>query len=195
VSTNRPYAPASRWLSEHVDLVRRAAQLGPVVDLACGRGRHALYLAEAGVPVIGLDRNADHLKELEISAQRSGADVTPVRCDLEDGNGIPVAAGSCGVILVFRFLFRPLALAVEQALCPGGILLYETFALAHREGGRGPRRSAFYLKPGELPMLFPGLDVIDYVEGPDGGSPPDITARLLARKPILANQSEPHPTR
>ena len=99
----------------------------------------------------------------------------------------PVAAGSCGAILVFRFLFRPLAQAIENALTPGGILLYETFSLAHRETGRGPRRREFYLEADELVSLFPNLEVLAYVDGPsDGladGDPSDITARLLARKP------------
>ena len=73
--------------------------------------------------------------------------------------------------------------AIEEALCPGGILLYETFTLAERESGRGPRRKEFFLEPDELPALFPKLHVISYREGPDDGTPPTFTARLLARKP------------
>jgi tellurite methyltransferase len=158
-----------------------------VVDLACGRGRHALFLAQAGIPVVALDRNPDHLKELSVYARRldpPAARVAPVRCDLETEHGIPVAAGSCGVILVFRFLFRPLAPAIERALRPGGILLYETFALAHQKTGRGPGRREFYLESDELVSLFPKLEVLAHGEGPDGREPGDITARLLARKPI-----------
>ncbi|MCH7600119.1 MAG: class I SAM-dependent methyltransferase [Myxococcales bacterium] len=183
MSPNTPLAKASILLTEHIEEVRAAALKGRVVDLACGSGRHTLLLAKAGIPVLGLDRNRDHLRELEAGARQLGDKVTTVRCDLETQHGIPVRPGSCGAILVFRFLFRPLAAAIEEALRPGGILLYETFALAHRETGRGPRRKEFFLEPDELPALFPNLEVISYREGPDAGTPPDITARLLARKP------------
>lgn len=177
-------APPSTWLSDHLEEVRAASALGSVVDLACGRGRHALFLAQAGVPVVGLDRNPDHLRELAVYAQRLKVPISEVRCDLETENGIPVAPASCGAILVFRFLFRPLAPAIEGALRPGGILLYETFSLAHRETGRGPRRSEFYLAADELPALFPNLEVLSYRDGPAPADSGDITARLLARKPL-----------
>lgn len=183
MSSNSPTARASALVTEHLEEIRLAATQGPVIDLACGRGRHALYLAKSGIPVLGLDRNGDHLRELEVSARGLATKPTPVRCDLETGQGIPVRSGTCGVILVFRFLFRPLASAIEDALRPGGILLYETFTLAERESGRGPRRKEFFLEPDELPALFPGLDVISYREGPDAGTPPTFTAQLLARKP------------
>jgi len=183
VSPNPKLSPPSPWVRDHLDEIRSASAAGSVLDLACGRGRHALFLAQAGLPVVALDRNPDHLRELEVCARRLDLPVAPVRCDLETEHGIPVAAGSCGVILVFRFLFRPLAPAIEHALRPGGILLYETFSLAHRETGRGPRKRAFYLEADELVGLFPNLEVLSYRDGPDGGHPGDITARLLARKP------------
>lgn len=184
MSSNAPLAPASAWVTQHIEEIRSAAATGGAIDLACGRGRHTLVLANAGIPVLGLDRNRNHLRELEVTARRFGAALTAARCDLETKHGIPVRAGSCGAMLVFRFLFRPLAPAIEDALRPGGILLYETFAMAHHESGRGPRRKDFYLESGELPSLFSGLEVIAYEEGPDAGTPPDITARLLARKPV-----------
>ncbi len=90
------------------------------------------------------------------------------------------------MILVFRFLFRPLTAAIVEALAPGGILLYETFELPHRDTGRGPRRRAFYLEPGELRTLFSDLEVVAHGEGPDGDTAPDITQRLCARKPRRA---------
>lgn len=183
MSSNSPLAPPARWVRDHLDELRAASALGPVVDLASGRGRNALFLAQAQLPVIAMDRNPDHLRELAVHARRTECRVDAVRCDLETENGIPVAPGSCGAILVFRFLFRPLAPAIERALRPGGILLYETFATAHRETGRGPRRPKFYLAEGELPGLFPNLEVLAHVEGADAGDPPDFTARLLARKP------------
>lgn len=154
-----------------------------MVDLACGRGRHSLHLARGGTRVIGLDRNPDHLRELGVAASREELAVATARCDLETGDGIPLVPGRCGAILVFRFLYRPLAEAIEAALAPGGVLLFETFALPHRRTGRGPRREAFYLASEELLRLFPHLEVIAFEQGEDADDPPDITQRLCARKP------------
>jgi hypothetical protein len=86
------------------------------------------------------------------------------------------------VILVFRFLFRGLAPALAEALAPGGLLLYETFTAAQRALGRGPRRADFLLEPGELPRLFPMLDVIEHWEGQTEGPEPECLARLTARR-------------
>jgi len=178
--------PPSPFLLAQRGALRAAAALGPVLDLACGRGRHALAAAGEGCAVLGLDRDRSALAWLRDEARRRGLPVAAVQSDLETGLGIPVRAGSCGAILVFRFLFRPLAPAIEEALAPGGLLLYETFTWSQRELGHGPRNPAFLLQPGELPALFPGLRTAQHWEGLGGGEPPDALARLAARKPTAS---------
>ena len=84
---------------------------------------------------------------------------------------------------MFRFLYRPLAAAIVEGLCSGGILLFETFSLAHRSTGRGPRSPEFYLSDGELLELFPGLEIIEYSEGDVGVEEPYFASQLVARKP------------
>jgi len=174
---------ASPHLVAELPRLREAAALGPVVDLACGRGRNALAAAEAGIPVVGIDRDAEALAALRAAARERRMRVSPLRADLESGHGIPVRSGSCGGILVFRFLFRPLAPAIEAALAPGGLLLYETFTIDQRSLGEGPRNPAFLLEPGELRALFPGLQVLHYSEGVVRGPRPEALARLTARRP------------
>lgn len=176
---------AAPWLVAWRSQLERAARCGPVLDLACGRGRNARAAASWGVPIVGLDRNAEFLRELRDDARTGGLPIRTVRFDLEQGRGIPVRTGSCAAILVFRFLFRPLAPAIEEALAPGGLLLYETFTRAQRELGYGPRQDAFLLGPGELPTLFPGLEIEATWEGrEDRGPRPEAVARLAARKPL-----------
>jgi tellurite methyltransferase len=185
--SHSPLSAPSPLLVDNVSRIRAASRLGMVVDLACGRGRHALWLGREGIPCLGIDRNEQHLRELRVAAGRAGLRLDSVRTDLEAGLGIPLKTNSCGSILVFRFLFRPLMPEIAASLRPGGILLYETFAAAHRETGRGPRNPAFYLERDELPGLFPELEVLAYEEGPTQSDPPDITARLLARKPAAVD--------
>lgn len=174
-------APADFFVAE-LPRLREAARLGPLLDLACGRGRHALAAAREGLPVLGLDRNAGFLRELVAAA--IGLPLRAARADLETGRGIPVGGGSCGAVLVFRFLFRPLARDISAALAPGGLLLYETFTIHQRELGYGPSNSDFLLEPGELPLLFTGLEPLSHWEGMTSGEKPWAVARLAARRPL-----------
>jgi SAM-dependent methyltransferase len=165
-------------------MLRAAARRGPVLDLACGSGRHALAVAGWGLPVVAMDRSRDALAELTARARAGSLPVLGVRTDLETPLGIPVRAGTCGAILVFRFLFRPLAAAIAEALAPGGLLLYETFTIHQRDLGEGPRNPAFLLRDGELPELFASLEIVSHWEGLTPGPVPQALARLAARRPV-----------
>jgi SAM-dependent methyltransferase len=169
--------PSAHLLAE-LPRLRAARAQGPVVELACGRGRNALAVAAAALPVVGIDRDPEALAGLRAAARN-----LELRADLETPHGIPLRTGSCGAILVFRFLFRPLAAAIEAALAPGGLLLYETFTLAQRSLGQGPRNPAFLLAPGELRELFSGLEVLAYSESTVALPWPQALARLTARRP------------
>jgi len=175
-------APPSPFFVAQRARLRSAAERGPVVDLACGRGRHCIAAAENGAHAIGVDRDPELLTELCALGRRRGLRVDAVRADLENQPEIPLKPGCCAAILVFRFLFRPLAPRIEQALLPGGLLLYETFTARQRELGSGPRNPAFLLAEGELPELFPGLEVLAFWEGVTDGASPAALARLAARK-------------
>ncbi len=175
--------PPSPLLQRHADRLRKVAALGPTLDLACGRGRNAMAAATTGARVIGIDRNPSALATLQHAANARRLPVDPVRADLETSWGIPVRSGSCGAILVFRFLFRPLAGPIREALARGGLLLYETFTTAQRRLSAGPQNPAFLLAPGELRELFGDLEILDYWEGLSDADPPQALARLAARRP------------
>jgi SAM-dependent methyltransferase len=160
-----------------------AAEGGPVLDLACGSGRNALAVAAAGLPVVGLDRDRARLFALAHTARERGLRVRLLRADLEGGHGVPLASASCGAVLVFRYLHRPLASEIERVLRPGGLLLYETFTLHHREVAQHPRNPAFLLEVGELQRLFVGLEVLEAEEARVERPAPEAVARLVARKP------------
>jgi SAM-dependent methyltransferase len=174
---------ASPLVRAHFATLRKAAQLGPVIDLACGRGRNALAIAAAGIPVVGIDRNAEHLAQLRDAASAGAHPVHAIRADLESAPDPPLAPGRCGAIVVCRYLHRPLAPSLEQLLAPGGWLLYETFTIHQRELGHGPKNADFLLNPGELPALFPGLAIAEHWEGRSDEARPAAVARLAARKP------------
>ena len=175
-------AEPARFLVEEWPRIADAVADAPLVDAASGRGRNALHAARSGARTIALDRDAEALASLREAAR--GLPLLAVRTDLEraDATEGPIRAGGCGAVLVFRFLFRPLCAELVRWLRPGGVLVYETFTHHQRELGYGPRNPAFLLADGELPELFPELEVLRHEEGVVDDPRPLALARLVARK-------------
>ena len=179
MSTGAP----SALVTDHLEALRDAREIGPVLDLACGRGRHALALARSGIATCGVDRSAESLTELRENASRESLPVSVAQVDLESGQAVALRPGRCGAILVFRYLHRPIVRELAEALAPGGLLLYETFTLLQRELGYGPTREEFLLKPRELPELFGELEIEHHWEGLLEQPREAFVAQLVARRP------------
>ncbi len=144
---------ASTWVMRFAPLI---ASGGAVLDVAAGGGRHARYLVQRGHPVTAVDRDTAAL------AQAPGLRV--VEADLEDGSPWPLAGQQFAGVIVANYLHRPLFPLLIDSLLPGGVLIYETFALGNEAFGR-PRNPDFLLKPGELLQAFASLTVIAYEHG------------------------------
>ncbi len=170
------------FFAAHAGPLRSTAGLGPTLDLACGRGRHSLAAAELGLDVLGLDRDGHSLMTLSQRAVSPGQ-IDVLEADLEGPLPPTLERAPFGAVLVFRYLHRPLMAWIEGLLAPGGLLLYETFTIEQRTLGWGPRRDDFLLEPGELPGLFPGLEIVSYEEGLSADPEPAKTGRLVASKP------------
>ena len=99
-------SPPSDLFTEQLARIRAASQLGVVVDLACGRGRHTLAVAAAGIPVIGIDRSRAFLAELREAATQRELAVETLRADLENPAEVPLRSQCCGAAL--RLLLYPL---------------------------------------------------------------------------------------
>jgi len=173
-------APAARLWSPGAFIEREAARARPgrALDLACGSARAAVFLALAGWQAEGWDVDASALERARALAQRHGAQVEFAVVDLERAD-LPDPNVPYDLIVVVRFLHRPLFPWIERALAPGGVLLYETFRDGQQRFGH-PRRQRFLLRDGELLTAFPSLVVEHHEETPDGAPP--LLARLVARK-------------
>lgn len=139
-------------LVEHIDLLATAPDK-TALDVACGRGRNALYLARRGFQVTGLDRDGEGLSAARADAEARGLAVDLREADLEaDGATLPEAA--FGLVCVFYFLHRPLLPAIAGAVRPGGFLVYETFLIDGHTRWGTPGRKEFALDHNELLDAF-----------------------------------------
>jgi SAM-dependent methyltransferase len=141
----------SAWVAKWVTLIRPG---GVVLDVACGSGRHARFLARLGFEVVAVDRDTSPFHDKPET-------VDLVEADLEGGPW-PFAGRRFDGIVVTNYLHRPLLPILVESLEPGGVLLYETFARGNERFGK-PSNPAFLLAPGELLEALRGrLRVVAY---------------------------------
>ena len=151
-------------LERHADVFPTA---GTALDLACGQGLGAVWLARRGLDVLGLDISPVAISQARDLAARSGVGD---RCrfdvvDLDDG--LP-AGPPADVVLCHKFRDRRLDQAIIRRLAPGGLLAI--VVLSEVGAAPGPFRAV----PGELSAAFAELNQLAAGEG-------DGRAWLLAR--------------
>jgi tellurite methyltransferase len=167
--------------SEPASIVRELLPLlpvGPALDIACGTGRHALFLAARGQHVTAVDFSGVALDILEVRARSMGAPVRRRKSLHEAGRsfrgGLELIQTDLertefpercyDLIVCIQFLQRSLFPQMTRALRPDGVLLFETYTRAQLEFPGGPRNPAYLLETGELREAFPELSVMFYRE-------------------------------
>jgi tellurite methyltransferase len=154
-------APAA-WLTDNADLL---PDRGRVLDVASGKGRNAMWLAERGLEVHAIDRSREAIELL----REAGINATVM--DLET-DPVPELPGGFDAVIVFNYLHRPLMAAIKNAVKPGGRIFYETFTTRQAQRGH-PRNPAFLLEEGELIASMAPLVILRSREG-------DIDGRFIA---------------
>jgi len=177
----RPFPDApSRWLLENRSLVVAAAGRR-ALDVACGDGRNAVYLARCGFDVDAVDVSDVAIDALRAAALARDLAVSPHQMDLEAD---PLPVERYDVIVQINYLQRDLFGPLAQALTPGGILIVETVTRAHIDELGQSFDQRFVLERNELLRSFPDLDVRHYWEGvADRSGRPRGVASLVAQRP------------
>lgn len=147
-----------------------------MLDVACGSGRHVRWFAQRGCRVTAVDRDAAALDPLRGIAEAIVADL--------EAAPWPLPGRSFDTVVVTNYLWRELLPVLVQSLAPGGVLIYETFALGQQSVGK-PSNPAFLLRPGELLGAVQGLRIVGFEEG--FVSPPDRFVQRI----VAVNESAP----
>lgn len=166
----------SDWVARFAGLIPE----GEVLDLACGGGRHARFLAGLGYTVLAVDRDAAALE------RAAGPSITTLQIDLEGGHPWYFAPGRFSGIVVTNYLHRPLMPFLVGSLAEGGVLIYETFASGNEQFGR-PSNPDFLLDRGELlglaaPASGDRLQIIAFEDGYVDTPKPAVVQHVCALK-------------
>ncbi|MGB3716827.1 MAG: class I SAM-dependent methyltransferase [Candidatus Promineifilaceae bacterium] len=158
-------------LTKHREML---ASRGDALDLACGRGQNALWLARLGYRVVGVDISRVALKSATTDARRFGLSQQTV-FEQTDIDSYSPPVGAYDLVCVIRFLDRRLFSAIRASLRPGGLVVYATRHLGALEAHPGIN-DAYLLERGELLEQFIEWTVLHYREGP-------VETEIIARKP------------
>ena len=161
----------SPWVVAHASLIKSG---GRVLDLACGSGRHAIWLAQHGYQVDALDRDA-----LVVAGLYDISNIHVLIADLEANDAYAFNHRYDGII-VSRYLYRPLLKTLATILNPNGVFIYETFMLGNARFGK-PSNPDFLLLPDELLEVYsPLLKIAAFEQGEVMQPKPAMMQRICA---------------
>jgi SAM-dependent methyltransferase len=156
---------------------------GRALDMACGAGRNALFLAAAGYLVDAMDFSSVALARGAARAAELGVEVNWINVDLDTAE---LGPDSYDLVVVARYVNREITSALMASLREGGHLVYEQHFLTDQEVD-GPRSQSFRLQPNELLDMFRGLRVLYYREG----LRTDRDGRTMALAQLIACKGSP----
>jgi 2-polyprenyl-3-methyl-5-hydroxy-6-metoxy-1,4-benzoquinol methylase len=152
---------------------------GRVLDIACGKGRNSLYLAELGFEVIAMDISAVALDEGRRRAELKQLRIDWRQTDLED---VQLDEAAFDLIVNFNYLQRSLMAQLKRAVKAGGHVIFETYLIDQKEIGH-PKNPDYLLRYNELLEHFRDFRVLYYREGKfHDGSEASYRAGILAQR-------------
>ena len=153
---------------------------GRALDIATGKGRNAIFLAEQGFDVVAIDVSLVALDEARQRAAEKSLSISWQQADLEP---IELPKTTYDLIVNFNYLQRSLIPQIKTALKPGGHVIFETYLTGQEMIGH-PKNPAYLLRHNELLELFRDFRVLWYREGKfAAGEETAFRAGILAEKP------------
>ncbi len=135
--------------------------VGTALDVACGAGRNAIYLAELGFSVDAIDISSEGLKLAKRQADEKQLQVNWIEQDFDEKTP---DEKTYDLIVVFWFVNMALISQLSKQLNPGGYLISMQHLVAEGEIA-GPKTNRFRIQPDELKNAVQGLEIEYYHEG------------------------------
>ena len=174
--TGREPDPFLAALDEYRSLLPKNVR---ALEVACGGGRNAVWLAQRRWSVTGCDISLEGLRKARSLASERGVTIDLVCADLETAPPFRMQTiGLFDLIICFFYLERSLFAFLDAALKPGGLLVYKTYTVDQKRMSDRPMRNAFLLQPQELLHAFPKFRVLSYQEFVSGRG----VAQMIAQK-------------
>ncbi|MCI0653728.1 MAG: methyltransferase domain-containing protein [Methylococcaceae bacterium] len=133
---------------------------GNALELACGMGANALFLAKRGLKTLAWDLSSVAVSRLQRIAGQDGLDLV---CEVRNLESARLPRQGFDVLVVTRFLDRNLNTEIIDALRPGGLLYFQTF-IRDKDPSVGPANPEYLLAENELAGMFSGLVLRAYCE-------------------------------
>jgi SAM-dependent methyltransferase len=154
---------------------------GCALDLACGGGRHAIWLAERGWRVTAVDSSPAAIAIVDRRAQENNITIQAVVADLEQ-HEFAIEPEAWDLILVCNYLQRDLFPAIRSGIRIGGMVVC-VIAMVDEDPHIKPMNPAYLLHPGELRQEFHDWKILHDFEGkPAGTAPRRAIAEIAARR-------------
>ena len=150
--------------------------IGEAIDIACGTGRNTHFLADLGFCIDAVD-----ISDYALAKVKNSATINKIDTDLDKYN---LAPNKYDLIVNINFLNRRLVSQMKEALKIGGVVIFETFTIAHGDFKMPTTNLDYLLRKNELLHSFIGLDVIYYEEKIDTNAKGERvkTASIVAKK-------------
>lgn len=145
----------SPLLQKFIEIVN----VGQAIDIACGTGRNTHFLEDLGFEVDAVD-----LSDYALSRIKDASNISKIEADLDIYN---LEKNRYDLVVNFNYLNRRLMAQMSDALVDGGIIIFETFIVAHENPENGSMNPDYLLKDNELLEAFKDLDIIFYEERDD----------------------------
>ncbi|HTY22503.1 MAG TPA: class I SAM-dependent methyltransferase [Desulfomonilaceae bacterium] len=150
---------------------------GRALDLACGRGGNAVFLAERGYRVDAVDISFVALSRLRAEADRRRLDIDCVVADLDD---FWLPESFYELVVVFYFFSESLVHGIKDTLKPGGLLFYATFNRRHTSVQPGFNPD-YLVEPEALGKYFAQFEIL--IHEPEAGEDRNISRLIGKRRP------------
>ena len=183
---NERYRGREHIIKEPMPLLARVVDKlkpGRALDVACGTGRHAIFLAERGWQVTAVDGSHVGIELAKATARSRRVEVDWRVSDLERGQ-FEIEAEAYDLVAIFYYLPRNLFAQIRAGVCAGGLVV-AAIHMVDEAPDLKPMNPEFLLQPGELRAEFRGWEILhDYEGTPTETGHKRRSAEIVARKVI-----------